>query len=83
MEKERLQREHRERQERERQERERQREKQLSAVEAVDHHFQLSMELAKKVSPSPKICRYYYQKRFQGFFFCTPLIKGQKISFLG
>ena len=43
MEKERLQRE------RERQERERQREKQLSAVEAVDHHFQLSMELAKKV----------------------------------
>ena len=50
MEKERLQRE-RERQERERQERERerQREKQLSAVEAVDHHFQLSMELAKKV----------------------------------
>ena len=55
MEKERLQREHRERQERERQERERQREKQLSAVEAVDHHFQLSMELAKKVSPlAPK-----------------------------
>ena len=47
MEKERLQRE-RDRQERERQERER-REKQLSAVEAVDHHFQLSMELAKKV----------------------------------
>ena len=46
MEKERLHRE-RERQERERQERERQRE--MSAVEAADHHFQLSMELAKKV----------------------------------
>lgn len=72
MEKERLQREHRERQERERQERERQREKQLSAVEAVDHHFQLSMELAKKVSPSPQIFRYYYQKRFQGFFLLHP-----------
>ena len=68
MEKERLQREHRERQERERQERERQREKQLSAVEAVDHHFQLSMELAKKVSPIPQIFR-YYPKKILGFFF--------------
>lgn len=45
--------ERRERAERERIERERERqnrEKQISAVDAVDHHFQLSMELAKKVS---------------------------------
>ena len=54
-EKERLQqeKERRERAERERIERERERqnrEKQISAVDAVDHHFQLSMELAKKVS---------------------------------
>ena len=50
-EKERLDKERRERerQERERRERE-QREKQLSAGEAVDHHFQLSLELAKKVN---------------------------------
>lgn len=81
MEKERLQREHRERQERERQERERQREKQLSAVEAVDHHFQLSMELAKKVSPSLQIFR-NHQKKYQGFYFCIPLINGRKVSFL-
>ena len=49
-EKERLDKERRERerQDRERRERE-QREKQLSAGEAVDHHFQLSLELAKKV----------------------------------
>merc|ERR1739838_1217686 len=66
MEKERLQREHRERQERERQERERQ----LSAVEAVDHHFQLSMELAKKVSSSPKICRYLSEKILKVHSFC-------------
>ena len=39
----------RERREVERRERE-QRQKQLSAVEAVDHHFQMSMELAKKVN---------------------------------
>ena len=72
MEKERLQREHRERQERERQERERQREKQLSAVEAVDHHFQLSMELAKKVSPSPQIFRYYLKKNHRIFLSFAP-----------
>ena len=35
--------------ERERREREREQQQKLSAVEAVDHHFQLSMELAKKV----------------------------------
>ena len=39
----------RERQERERAERERREREQKSAVEAVDHHFQLSIELAKKV----------------------------------
>ena len=83
MEKERLQREHRERQERERQERERQREKQLSAVEAVDHHFQLSMELAKKVSPlAPKFFDITIRKTFYDFSIAPPLIKGQKISFL-
>ena len=38
----------RERLDRERREREREQQK-LSAVEAVDHHFQLSIELAKKV----------------------------------
>ena len=69
MEKERLQREHRERQERERQERERQREKQLSAVEAVDHHFQLSMELAKKVSPGFPNFSILVSEKLQGFFF--------------
>ena len=69
MEKERLQREHRERQERERQERERQREKQLSAVEAVDHHFQLSMELAKKVSPlAPKFFDITIRKKISMIF---------------
>ena len=66
MEKERLQRE-RDRQERDRQERER-REKQLSAVEAVDHHFQLSMELAKKVRNSS-----FFLVKNQGFLhgLCT------------
>ena len=52
-EKERREREQRERELREVERREReqreQRQKQLSAVEAVDHHFQMSMELAKKV----------------------------------
>ena len=76
MEKERLQREHRERQERERQERERQREKQLSAVEAVDHHFQLSMELAKKVSSSPKIFRYYPKKFLKYIHFVNSSAQG-------
>ena len=47
-EKERRERMERERLERERREREREQQK-LSAVEAVDHHFQLSIELAKKV----------------------------------
>ena len=56
-EKERQEKERRERAERERLERERERqarEKQLSATEAVDHHFHLSMELAKKVSDLPQ-----------------------------
>ena len=56
-EKERREREQRERERRdaERRERERQeqRQKQLSAVEAVAHHFQMSMELAKKVNKDP------------------------------
>ena len=41
--------------ERERREREREQQQKLSAVEAVDHHFQLSMELAKKVNKMKNI----------------------------
>ena len=58
-EKERRERIERDRMERERREREREQQQKLSAVEAVDHHFQLSMELAKKV---------IYQKKFFYYF---------------
>ena len=54
-EKERRERIERDRMERERREREREQQQKLSAVEAVDHHFQLSMELAKKVNKMKNI----------------------------
>lgn len=60
--------ERRERAERERIERERERQnrdKQISAVDAVDHHFQLSMELAKKVSDLLQ-CHFKFEHNFQG-----------------
>ena len=46
--------------ERERREREREQQQKLSAVEAVDHHFQLSMELAKKVNKMKNIKEIFY-----------------------
>ena len=46
--------------ERERREREREQQQKLSAVEAVDHHFQLSMELAKKVNKMKNFKEIFY-----------------------
>ena len=59
-EKERRERIERDRMERERREREREQQQKLSAVEAVDHHFQLSMELAKKVNKMKNIKEIFY-----------------------